>query len=104
MDKTQQILDTESSVREVAQLQLEWETRNLERVKEELECFLGVATNDLRAPIRSIAGCTHLLEEQLQGKLDEQTERVLELMGDGGTRRAWSPPTPSADPRRTGDE
>ncbi len=52
-------------------------TEELAALNLELEAYSYSVSHDLRAPLRAIGGFTHLLEEQLAGRLDTEAEKHL---------------------------
>ena len=57
-------------------------TAEAKRRADELEQFAYVASHDLKAPLRGIANLTHWLQEDLQGKLSEDTAEKFALLKD----------------------
>lgn len=57
-------------------------TAEAERHAKELEQFAYVTSHDLKAPLRGIANLAVWLEEDLQGKLTDETREQLQLMRD----------------------
>lgn len=52
----------------------------LEKRNQELDRFAYVTSHDLKAPLRAIANISHWLEEDLQGKLTDETRHQLDLL------------------------
>lgn len=59
---------------------LEKANRELERSNQELDDFAYVASHDLKAPLRGIMQLANWIEEDLQGKMEEETGLHLKLM------------------------
>lgn len=76
-------LRREREAREAAEAQadeLRRVTRELERSNRELDQFAYVTSHDLKAPLRGIANLSQWLEDDLDGRLDDDNRRSLELM------------------------
>ena len=58
--------------------ELEAKSRELEAKSKELETFSYSVSHDLRAPLRAIDGYSRLLEEQIEGRLNEKEKRLLD--------------------------
>ena len=58
----------------------------LKRSNEELERFAYVASHDLQEPLRAVASYTQLVRQQLEGKLDGDTELYLSHVLAGAAR------------------
>jgi len=54
--------------------------RNLVAVNSELEQFAYIASHDLKAPLRAVSNLVGWLEEDLEGKLNDETRRMMGLM------------------------
>lgn len=73
----------EAKSAEIAQLNAEleervrWRTRELEVTNRELETFSYSVSHDLRAPLRSIDGFSHILLDEYADKLDEEGRHFL---------------------------
>lgn len=60
--------------------------RKLDQSNQELQDFVYVASHDLRAPLRKISSFGRLLQNSLEGKLDNDQKENLEFMIDGANR------------------
>lgn len=79
-------LETEKRETESAKEALETANIKLERSNKELQDFTYIASHDLREPLRKISAFGQLLQESLEGKLDEDEEENFAFMIDGATR------------------
>ena len=77
---TYQEKENEVKAREKTEQALQQYTHELERSNKELNDFAYVASHDLKAPLRGIMQLSSWIEEDLQGKLEEQTKEYLHLM------------------------
>ncbi|HEY3488352.1 MAG TPA: ATP-binding protein [Gammaproteobacteria bacterium] len=71
------ILSTDISERKRAERELAMQNKKLQSQNRELEQFAFIASHDLQEPLRSIKGFSELLQQDLAGKLDEETSRYL---------------------------
>ncbi|MBN2541396.1 PAS domain S-box protein [bacterium] len=72
--------------RKQAEEKLKHTLDELARSNKELESFAYVASHDLQEPLRKITGFGKLLQESLEGKLDEDQAENLDYMLDGANR------------------
>lgn len=56
-------------------------TTELEEINRDLEIFAASVSHDLRAPLRSIQGLTHMLRDRLPASLSEEARVPLDLIG-----------------------
>ena len=70
----------EQLARQAAELErrVEERTRELRAANEELEEYVRTASHDLRAPLRAIQGFAQALQDDLSGKLEDDTRQHLE--------------------------
>ncbi|HLZ38575.1 MAG TPA: ATP-binding protein [Mycobacteriales bacterium] len=66
--------------------ELERVNRDLTRSNEELASFAYVASHDLSAPLRNVAGFAGLLAERYRGALDAEADEFLDFIVTGVTR------------------
>lgn len=71
------------SDRKAADDQLQQYARNLERSNRDLERFAYIASHDLQAPLRNLAGFSQLLGRKLGGDVDKETAEFLEFIQGG---------------------
>ena len=55
-------------------------TEELRKSNEELEAFSYSVSHDLRAPLRGIIGFAAVLKEEYGGKLDEEADRIIQII------------------------
>ncbi len=53
---------------------------NLEKINKELDQFAYIVSHDLKAPLRAINNLSQWIEEDLEGKLEGDTQRNFELL------------------------
>ena len=71
------------SDRKKAEEQLKRTIAELERSNQELQLFAGVASHDMHAPLRRIAGFGRLLREKKSGQLDEEGREWIDFVVSG---------------------
>ncbi len=76
---------SEERLRERA-VELQRSNSELQRSNAELEQFAYVASHDLSAPLRAVAGFSQLLASRYRGRLDESAEEFIGHMQDGVER------------------
>lgn len=74
------------SERRAAQEALARERLALERSNTELERFAGVISHDLQASLRTVGGFAELLQQRLEGRIDETAERDIMRIVQGVKR------------------
>src|SRR6185295_13830602 len=61
-------------------------TKQLQEANEDLKAFSYSVSHDLRAPIRAISGYARLFEEEYHMRLDEEGQRLLNVIKDNAKR------------------
>lgn len=74
------------SERKRAEEALQEKNRALERSNAELEAFAYVASHDLREPLRNVTAFSELLGRKLAGRLDDEEQDLLKILGDAASR------------------
>ncbi|MEA2182958.1 MAG: hypothetical protein QOF69_2143 [Solirubrobacteraceae bacterium] len=74
------------SDREQARIELEQANRELAESNAQLEQFAYVASHDLAEPLRTITGFSQLLSRRYAAELDEDAQRFIGHVVDGGRR------------------
>jgi signal transduction histidine kinase len=75
----------EESLRQ-ANVRLETRTSELLEANSEMESFAYSVAHDLRAPLRHMAGFSHVLTQDYGSQLDLEGRRLLEKIGDGAQK------------------
>jgi PAS domain S-box-containing protein len=70
----------------LTQHELEAHAEALERTNRELDRFATVASHDLQEPLRKISAFASLLERQLSGEIDAQSQQALDFLIDAAGR------------------
>ena len=86
------VTDRKKALEEIHVLNVELEkrvedrTRELVRSNKDLEAFAYIASHDLQEPLRTVAGCTELLEQRYRGQLDGDAHKLIDFTIDGVAR------------------
>src|SRR4051794_11622044 len=80
-----QLAASQDRLRERA-VELQRSNEELQRSNADLEQFAYVASHDLSAPLRAVAGFSQLLGARYKGKLDGDADEFIRHMQDGVTR------------------
>ena len=80
LEKINYVLESERGHLQRQAKELRETTRALEKSNRDLDQFAYVASHDLKAPLRGIANLTQWLEEDLTGKLDDDTREYMNLL------------------------
>lgn len=83
LEETNHQLQTEMAAREVAERELRRSLADLNRAVAELEQFAYIASHDLQAPLRNIAGFVQLLERRYRERLEGDGLEFLDFIGQG---------------------
>ena len=67
-------------------IQMDMAIENLSHSNEQLERFAFVCSHDLQEPIRMVSSFSQLLEQRLEGRLDEKDQEYLNYITDGADR------------------
>jgi PAS domain S-box-containing protein len=65
---------------------VEERTQELMRSNKDLEAFAYIASHDLQEPLRTVAGCTQILEQRYKDKLDADANKLINYTLDGVSR------------------
>jgi PAS domain S-box-containing protein len=76
------ILAREVTEQVKAQNTLEQQNEDLRALSHELDAYAHTVAHDLKQPLTAIVGLTDLLQEALAGRVDERTERIVEMVSD----------------------
>ena len=68
------------------QRQLNQKTVLLEKANKDLESFTAAVSHDLHAPVRGIIGFLEFLEEDLAGKISDESQRLLDIIKQNAGR------------------
>ena len=74
------------AVAAIQQRKLDAAVREAKASSEELEQFAYIASHDLRAPLRAVANLAGFLQEDLEGKIPEESAKHLDLILEKKTR------------------
>lgn len=66
--------------RAVVELKLRTASKEIQELNKELEGYTYSVSHDLRAPLRSIAGYSQVLKEDYAAKLDDEGNRVIDIV------------------------
>jgi chemotaxis family two-component system sensor kinase Cph1 len=83
LEETNHQLKAEMAAREVAERELRRSLTDLNRAVAELEQFAYIASHDLQAPLRNIAGFVQLLERRYRERLEGDGLEFLDFIGQG---------------------
>lgn len=83
LEETNHQLQLEMAAREVAERELRRSLTDLNRAVAELEQFAYIASHDLQAPLRNIAGFVQLLERRYRERLEGDGLEFLDFIGQG---------------------
>ncbi|MCU0352707.1 MAG: PAS domain-containing protein, partial [Cytophagales bacterium] len=98
MNRSQPVLDADGNLAEVIgsvtdvtelrryQYELDEKMRELNRSNTELEQFAYTASHDLQEPLRKIRAFAEMLQQRLQGRLEEMESSALERMRSSAQR------------------
>ena len=83
LEQSNQLLTNEVAAREAAERELRHSLEELGRTAAELEQFAYIASHDLQAPLRNIAGFAQLLERRYKPQLEGDGLEFLDFIGKG---------------------
>jgi PAS domain S-box-containing protein len=73
-------------INEELEERVEERTRQLEMANHELEAFAYSVSHDLRAPLRAISGFTKILTEDYSEKIEDEGQRICNVIQDEASR------------------
>jgi signal transduction histidine kinase len=79
-------LAAKNSILESRTRELESRTEELARSNADLEQFASAASHDLQEPLRAVAGCIQVFDRKYRGKIDDQSDQLIQMIVSGSAR------------------